>query len=432
MVLECHDYLALYAQHGSEANGARMPDSNTPIMLVICNDYGELACALYLLEGQAFAKNTTLMLPPRLYANNPDVLPGRTFLYHSLDDVRNKMDSQKPGILGLFTGYLLPIHRLCEIDELDSLLRSTQAKGWRTFTTDPFFGLLDDIEPGKLVRFRWSLGSIIRVSEAMERKRDRRLYSELQRLLEGIMHVYPCGEPPASGDPGFGKRLHFHNNAFASEPIHESSKVTLEADHDSQRWLFVLGDLDYAIQTGKYGHKFPLILTRKLHDTLEAGRVPTVIAPNHVLEAVRKHSPVAHAMELVGHCDYSQFQSLLLDAEYVFYWNASSFSCIPRTLSGKPWFTFDDGHLLKGLSADYANRLLHWFYRDEKPPYIDISATLSKELMQDARQQYLTSAQRIREGLLASSDPQALLSALDTRRPLLNPIRPTESESTAV
>ncbi len=409
-----------------------MPDSNTPIMLVICNDYGELAFALYLLEGQAFAENTTLMLPPRLYANNPDVLPGRTFLYHSLDDVRNKMDNQKPGILGLFSGYLLPVHRLCETDALDSLLRSTQAIGWKSFTTDPFFGLLDDIEPGNLVRFKWSLGSILRVSEAMERKRDRRLFSELQLLLEGILHVYPCGESAAAGEPGFGKRLHFHNNAFASQPVGDKSMFTHEADHDSQRWLFVLGDLDYSIQLGKYGHKFPLILTCKLHDTLEAGRVPTVIAPIQLIEEVRKHSPVAHAMELVGHCEYSQFQSLLLDAEYVFYWNAASFSCIPRTLSGKPWFTFDDGHLLKGLSADYAKRLFEWFYRDEQPPYLDIGNTLSSEAMQDAMQQYLPSAQRIRQGLLASSNPQDLLSAMDIQRPLLNAIRPTESESTAV
>lgn len=409
-----------------------MPYNTTPIVLVVCNDYGELASALYLLEGQSFAENTTLMLPPRLYANNPDVLPGRTFLYHSLDDVRNKMDSQKPGILGLFSGYLLPNHHLCEPDELDSLLCSTQAKGWMSFTTDPFFGLLDDIEPGKLVRFRSSIGSMLRVFAAIERKRDRRVLSETHRLLQGILHVYPCGESPAAGEPGFGKRLHFHNNAFVSQPINDPSRSALEADHDSQRWLFILGDLDYFIQIGKYGHKFPLVLMRKLHETLEAGRVPTLIAPTQVIEVVRKHSPVAHAMELVGHCDYSQFQSLLIDAEYVFYWNAASFSCIPRTLSAKPWFTFDDGHLLKGLSADYANRLFDWFYRGEKPPYLDISATLSKEALQDARQRYLPSAQRIRRGLLDSPNPQALLSALARQRPQLNPIRPTENESTAV
>jgi hypothetical protein len=86
-------------------------------------------------------------------------------------------------------------------------------------------------------------------------------------------------------------------------------------------------------------------------------------------------------------------------------------------LSGKPWFTFEDGHLLKGLSVDYANRLFDWFYRGEKPPYHEIGATLSIEALQEATQQYNASATKIKQALLDSLTPQALLSAVNQQQP---------------
>jgi hypothetical protein len=397
-----------------------MTDSNTPIILVVCNDYGELALAMYLLDRQSFAQNTTLMLPPRLYDKNPDALPGRTFVYHSLDDIRKEMESRAPGILGLFSGYLLPIHRLCDTDGLDSLLRSTQAQGWKTFTSDPFLGLLDDVEPSELVTLkapRWSI--IWSVSAMIERKRLAHLLTEMHRILEEALHVYPCGESPTEIDLSFVRRLHFHNNALSSQPEHDPSASAPAGTLEPPRWLFVLGEQDYTVQLGKYGRisrKFRMILLRKLHETLETGRVPTLIAPARVIESVRKHSHVADSIELLAHCDYSHFQSLLTDAEYVFYWNAVSFTCIQRTLTGKPWFTFDDGHLLRGMNADYASRIFDWFYRGDDPPRLDINATLTCDSLQQATQQYLKSAHRVRHGLLASHHPQSLVSALETMR----------------
>lgn len=405
-----------------------MPDNNEPIVLVVCNDYGELAFALYLLEGQSFAQHTTLMLPPRLYPKNPDVLPGRTFLYNSLDDVRNRMDGQAPGILGLFSGYLLPIHRLCEPDALDALLRSTQARGWKSFTSDPFLGLLEEMEPGKLVTLKSPRMSIVwSIFAAIERRRLARLLTQMNRILKDTLRVYPCGSSATGRADNAAKRVHFHNTDFIAQ--HGRSAPTPMGKSDSNRRLFILAEQDFTVNQGKYGRKFPLILIKKLHETLEAGQVPTLIAPVEVIEAVRKHSPFAHAMELLGHCDYAQFRSLLIDAEYVFYWNAVSFSCILRTLAGKPWFTFDDGHLLRGMSAEYGGRIFDWFYRGGKPPYLDIANTLSNEALQDAAEQYLPSAQRIQQALLALPEPQALFSALAGQRPAMRESNSPASES---
>jgi hypothetical protein len=255
-----------------------MTDGNTPLVLVVCNDYGELALAMYLLDRQLFANNTTLLLPPRLHANNPDVLPGRTIAYHSIDDIRNVMDSQPPGILGLLSGYLLRIHRLCDPEDLDSLFRSTQSQGWEYFTSDPFLGLLDDVEPSKLVTLKSPKFSIIwSVAAVIERKRLAHLLGEMHHVLNETLHVCPCGKSPTETYRRSGRRLHFHNAAFSSHTKIDSTASTPTAAHGSQRWLFVLGDRDYTVQLGKYGGilpKFRKILIRKLHETLKAGRVP--------------------------------------------------------------------------------------------------------------------------------------------------------------
>ncbi len=393
-----------------------MAESNTPIVLVVCNDYGELALAMYLIHRQSFAEDTVLMLPPGLHSKNSDILPGRTFVYHSIDDIRIKLETNAPGILGLLSGYLMPIHRLCEPDELQSLLQITQETGWKCFSSDPFLGLLEDVNPNDLVTLtapRWTI--VWSIAAARERKRLSDLLGQMHRILNGVLHVYPCGDSPTESDSTHAKRLHFHNSAFRSQPVDEQPASTAAINPGPQKWLFVLGDQDYTVQLGKYGRlsrKFRKILLAKLHETLEAGRVPTLIAPTRVIEAVRKHSRAADAMELLGHCDYHKFQSLLVQSEYVFYWNAVSFSCILRTLSGKPWFTFDDGHLLRGMNTDYAKRIFAWFYQGGNPPRLDIECSLTCDRLLQETKQYLKSAWRIQQALLAAPDVPSVLSAL--------------------
>ncbi|MFK7974598.1 MAG: hypothetical protein AB8C02_00590 [Halioglobus sp.] len=407
-----------------------MTDSSTPIVLVVCNDYGELAFALYLLANQSLAKNATLMLPPRLHEKNPNALPGRTRVYHSVDDIHQQVDSSAPGILGLFSGYLLPIHRLLSTQALESLLQSSQSQGWRCITSDPFLGLLDDVEPSELVTistpklpaFLSFFKAIKKVQLAAESQvvESVAALNAMQDCLQGTLHVYPCGDSPGKTDSQFGKRLHFRNPDVFSPGQNAPYQPTPEATGKKRRWLFVLGNEDHKVQERQYGNKtegvsrkFRTILLSKLHETLKSGSWPILIAPPDVIEAVAKHSPVADSMELLPNCEYAKFQSLLGEAEYVFYWNAVSFSCILRTVADKPWFTFDDGHLLRGMNTDYAKRISNWFYRGEDPPRLDIKDTLSGDMLTKATGRYLQSAWRIRQGLLGLAEPEALHVALE-------------------
>ncbi len=407
-----------------------MAASKTSTILVVCDDYGELAFALYLLARQPFAQNTTLMLPPRLHAQNADVLPGRTRPYHSLAEIRQEMDSARPAILGLFSGYLLSAHRICSADELGSFLDAAQAQGWKCFTSDPFFGSLGDVEPRPIVATKaprtWLLRPRLPVkmrSHTADTTRmdvSRATSDAVRDTLSQVLHIYPCGESPGETEPDHGKRIHFHNPAIFLQSESDPRATAPMAPRGQQQWLFVLGDEDYAVQEQKYGkaaigvsRKFRKVLLDRLHETLAAGRVPTLVAPARVIKAITRLTPAASNMELLAHCEYSRFQALLKESEYVFFWNAASFSAILRTLTDKPWFTFDDGHQLRGMNDVYARRISDWFYRGEEPPRLDFEATLSRDALQEATKQNLIPAWRIRQGLLESPDPQSVFSTLD-------------------
>ncbi len=397
-----------------------MPESKQPILFVVCNDYGELALAMYLLQGQPFAERTTLMLPPRLFASNSDILSGRTIAYHTADDIQQQIQERDPGFLGLLSGYLLPIHRLCDTDKLCAVLHSAKAAGWKTFTSDPFVGLLDETDPSKIVTLqspRWSL--IWSIFAAIERKRLSHLLTEMHTALNETPHVYPVGGMSSYSERNHEKRLFFHNPAFAAQngqALPALSDGVLVAP-EAQRWLFVLGDQDFVVQDTIYGNrKFRKLLIHKLHETLQAGCIPTLIACEKVITWIRQYTPLADKMELMSRCDYPKFVSLLHVAEYVFYWNATSFSCILRTLMGKPWFTFDDGHLLRGMNAEYGSRVSEWFYRGQEPPRLKFDDDMTSVKLFQATLQFYESAGRIRQGLLASHDPQSLFAALEPGR----------------
>lgn len=404
-----------------------MPNGDRELLFVVCNDYGELSLAMYLLAGQEFARRTTLMLPPRLADANPDVLPGRTLAYHSAADVLREMEARRPGVLGLFSGQLLLVEDLFAGDALRGLLQSARERDARVFSSDPFFALLDEHEPDRLVdiRARRQRAFYLRLFDVVlgrvaKRKLARQL-SQAQELLHGVPCVYPVDPAPADGAPARAPRLrlHFHNPAFASAagdaaPAAADAGAAPEgAPRPARQWLFVLGDLDYGVQSWAYGRsRFHRTLVHKLHETLRASREPVLIAPPAVIESVRRLSPVAGSMRLSTHCDFGSFLALLREAEYVFYWNAVSFSGLLRFVLGLPWFTFDDGHLMRILAAPYAERITQWYYRGGPPPRLDAGAALTAEALQQANTDYQHALGRIRWSLAACPSPEEMIATL--------------------
>src|SRR5690242_6764092 len=101
-------------------------------LIVVSRDHGELGFAMSFLRGQAFAGRAAIMLPDNLYANNtmsflrgqgfagpaaimpPDDRdasdrvspPVPAFQYRTLQDILGVVDTHKPDLVFLFSGYL--------------------------------------------------------------------------------------------------------------------------------------------------------------------------------------------------------------------------------------------------------------------------------------------------------------------------------------
>ena len=55
-------------------SSAKVTAGNARVMIVLCNDLGLLAEAMYFLSNQSFKERATLVLPTRLYDLNSDKL----------------------------------------------------------------------------------------------------------------------------------------------------------------------------------------------------------------------------------------------------------------------------------------------------------------------------------------------------------------------
>src|SRR5262249_49340562 len=114
------------------------------LLFIIDNDFGELTMASLFVIGNLWASRTTFLLPPRLFAINHDSLPVRTLPSSSYKDLYREIDDNKPDVVFLFSGYLLPAHQLVSLPILADLVRHVRSLKCAVVTSDPFWGLLAD------------------------------------------------------------------------------------------------------------------------------------------------------------------------------------------------------------------------------------------------------------------------------------------------
>src|SRR5207248_1879250 len=103
--------------------------NDSRLMFVFDTDYGEVSTAMYMVLGQSLVASTTLLMPPRLFVNNGELLPGRTFLYRALEDIVDAVDRHRPDLVFICSGYLFPVHKICTSEQLGELIDLLSARG---------------------------------------------------------------------------------------------------------------------------------------------------------------------------------------------------------------------------------------------------------------------------------------------------------------
>lgn len=371
-------------------------------LFVICNDYGELGVAMCALAGQEFAGRSTILLPPRLIEANREGLPGRVAPYRGLQDLLDSVDRDKPDVVLLLSGYLFSLHRNLSLRDLAALVETLRRRRVPIVTSDPFLGLVSEAEMGDAFRIEIPGASwFLRLIAWRQTRKLIRHLSVSGAILRDVPHLYPV-YPPTVGDPGHGapRRISFYNERLIAHPAARRN--------GSGSWLFVLGAHDYELQASLHGEsKFLQILRARLDDARHAGRRAVFVGPERCVQKVAGGG-TGDAVDAVSFCPYGTFTSLLLEAEYAFYWNVVSYSNLLRLVNGLPSFSFDVGHVVRNVKPLYG-RVVQWYYQGSEPVMLDSRAKLELSRLAGLAVASADGASRFRERLGRSPGPGPML-----------------------
>ncbi|HMC56041.1 MAG TPA: tetratricopeptide repeat protein [Gemmatimonadaceae bacterium] len=411
--------LSAPAGHAQSGSGPRL-------LFVLDNDFGELTTFKYLLLGQPqLAARTTLLLPERLFAHNADAVAGRTHRYATAKDVLDLVDREQPGIVFLCSAYLFCPHLEWSVANLERLIAALRARGCRIVTADPYLGMLSRQDAASLVHFEISrehakkLAAVSHMPEAVEKMRSLQntlaaqaweVLRQSERILRDTYHLYPtyCDVTNDVAAETDARNMSFFNDRLAHAPSH-----TREG---APHWLFILASADYDIQSVAEGDAFADVVARKLVETRAAGRHPILIAPAEFLEELLLRLSSLDGIDLLSHCPFNRYLSLLLSAEHVFYWNAVSHSLLIRLFNQRPVVLFDRGHLLRTAPA-IRERIVAWYYQGFEAPIRDHQQVLTVERVEDWAADYRRHAARLVERFRRAPAPEDMIAQLVARAP---------------
>jgi hypothetical protein len=384
------------------------PAAAVTSLIVVSKDLGELAFARWLLRGQQFAARTLVALPEDLFATHRAAVPTAAMPYGSREDVLELARSHQPDLVFLFSASLLALEGPLFRQGVRRLLEDLERQGCRVITSDPFAGLgpsltvgdLDTrmIAPGQPRLRRWLLRAVLR----LQKRSARAMWVP---GLERAIHLYPTSIPEANDGV---ERLSVFNPATlrpAGGPVTESTP----------RWLFVMSPRDLHVQLASNGVRgLTEWLLGMMRHTIESDALPTLVAPEPVIR--RLESAVPPGTELLSDCPMPAFEERVLGAEYVFYWNAFSFSQMARLVNEKPVFYLD-----RGLSAHvikpFYQRARATHFGGWEPTYVDQRQLFSRYVLAHLAKAQQPVFRALRERWQASPTPDEVVARLGHREP---------------
>lgn len=387
------------------------------LLFVLDNDYGELTTLKYLVLGQPLRERTTLLLPERLIANNADALPGRTHGYASSQDILRLVAAEEPEIVFLCSGYLFSIHEILTLEDLEQLVGALRERGCRVVTADPFLGMLSKQDPRTLISIHIPEESDeleveeLRKVKEIEDKRLQTHFTRCEKLFRDDPHLYPtyCDVPSHEVTGSDARNLSFFNSELILPDLGASTEDTDSASRP--HWLFILSRTDYETQMMFAGRKFADIVAGNLVDALAAGRHPILIAPDELVQSVISRMPTVEGVDILSFCPFNRLISLLLSAEYAFYWNIVSHSILIRLFNKLPVILFDRGHLVRNVTPMY-DRVVQWYYQGWEPEFRDHREPLTLDTVSAWSEDYRSAADRICEGFRRAPTPGRMIEQL--------------------
>lgn len=367
------------------------------------------------LRGQRISERARMLIPQTLHSVQKDALPVAATRYATLDNVLGAVDEHQPDLVCLFSGYLFSFDKLLSVKSVGTLVRLLRDRGCLVMTSDPFLGLAPQltkaqIDPRMLVpgASAWTR-RLISILLGLQGSR-----ANVLRVpkLNDVIHLYPTSIPDR--DDGVTRVSFFNPTAFREGAAASHAKGHHDPPDPRPRWLFVLSDADLHVQIVRVGlSEFMENLLGMLRHALVEKAHATLIAPSSVIERLRHAVP--DGVELLLWRPLDEFERRVIDAEYVFYWNAFSFSQLARIANELPFFLFDRGHLARTLTPYYeiarACHLGGW-----EPKYLDQRQLFSPYVLAHLAKAQKPEMRRLRERWQLSPSPDELVDQLLTER----------------
>lgn len=340
-----------------QANAAERPR----LLFVLSNDFGEVSTAVFFTLYQPF--ESLFLLPPK-QADIAHSIPVEARPYSSVGDVLAAVEQFKPDLVLLCSAYLYYPNNIFTMEELHQLVEGLRARRVRTLTSDPFLGVLARVDE---TTFN---------ADPREQKMLAERFAEIHQILKHTIHLYwvdPTQWAATASAEGFS--LAKLVDAPAYTPCREELLTEIGADRTRPRWLFVLAGEDYWMQALTNGPVFDDWLTDRLRDAAKLGKQPVLLAPYACTSAVMLRTPRVDNLILLNHCRHDQFLSLLLEAEYAFYWNIFSNSTLVRAVNRRPVFFFHAGHMAR-YSTPLFEQGVRCYFAGQEPSYLKVTAPL--------------------------------------------------------
>lgn len=369
------------------------------LLFLLSNDYGELSNALYVLGGTGL--DAALLLPERLFDANRDALQIRSQRYATLADVVDALDAEQPDVVFLFSAYLYAINGIFDLHAVEALLTELERRPLRVVTSDPFLGLL------------LAHGASLFSEHHPQRQWLESHFARLAARLRELTHLYLV---PPDGLAGEHKVSVFNPHILTDSATSRQRGARLAERSESYlrrpRWLFVLASEDYGTQVARLRREpFEALLLERLADAARAGRQPVLIAPQGCVDSISRASRPIRGLVSMSPCGHDLFVDLLLEAEYVFYWNIFSNSLLARLANRLPVAFFDRGHLAHAMPA-LLDLGLQTYFPGARLVLLDQRQELTLDALSAlARQQEQTLAAAT-ENLRRSPTPRELIDRL--------------------
>ncbi len=394
------------------------PADNARMLFILDNDFGELTTVMYLLLGQEWADHIMVQLPERLYQANSEAFPGRTFCYQSMEDLEQAVDAFSPDIVFLCSGYLFCMHDICSNQTLEMFVDFLVERDCKVVTADPFLGVLSQQPISSLISIDVPDASDLELPahvfqhlESVKKEQDEQIVKQLagaEKILRNHLHLYPAYAKP---NPTQLCEIKARELAFFNPNLLYNR--SLEPDAGTKpHWLFILSATDLEGQSMfEAVHGFREIVVRLLQQAVEAGRRPIFVAPEKFIRELARALRGQEGVELLSFCSFTRLVSLLLTAEYAFYWNSVSHTILLRSFNGLPVILFDRGHLVRNVEAIY-EPVVQRYYQGARPIYMDHHQPLTLASLDRATADFKKNAEQMGRDFQRAPAPGALVQEI--------------------